>query len=415
MEAFEAYLKKCTDKCANGVPGAVMAVVDKDGRLRMAFIVLNANFVLGNSLYKNVAGYSGVGHSAEPLNFDATFFIASCTKLIASIAGLQVVERGLISLDDPLDEHLPELCSQPIAVQKEDGTVELRKPTKSVTLRHLITHTAGSTYDWASPTLTTWRQQRGEVPFILENGDIANGYAYPRTYEAGEGWEYSAGLDWASLLIERLTKQRFEEFVEGNIAKPLGIESFTWHLIRKPAVAQKLMKMSERQEDGSLKEAPTPLWAGDPVGEGGGAGLYTNVSDFTRVLSDLLKSSPTLLKKETVDQMFSPQFPQGSSMLAGLKANGDLAFKIALDDISDDVNLNYGLGGLLLMEDVKRENYFKPKDTLAWTGMPNLLWSVNRERGIALFFATQIVPWADKKAFDLIARFETAVWQNLKV
>jgi hypothetical protein len=80
----------------------------------------------------------------------------------------------------------------------------------------------------------------------------------------------------------------------------------------------------------------------------------------------------------------------------------------------EGVKPNQGLGGLLLMEDVKRDVYFKPKGTLSWTGLPNLLWSVNRERGLALMVAMQKLPWADRKSFDLVARFETAVWRNLK-
>jgi CubicO group peptidase (beta-lactamase class C family) len=369
---------------------------------------------LGNFLYKNVAGYNGVAQDAKPLELDQTFFIASCTKLIATIAMLQVVERGLFHLDDPIDSILPELASQPILEQKGDGTFSLHKAVKSITLRQLLTHTSGATYDWASAKLIAWRISRRETPFVLENGDIAKGYAYPRAYEAGESWDYSGGLDWASLLVERLTKQSFETYVEENIAKPLAITSFTWHLSRKPEVAQKIMNVSSRQEDGTLTEGPTPFWAGDPVGEGGGAGMYANVADYTRVLSDLLKTAPTLLRKETVDQMFSPQFAEGSNTLRDLAAHADFSYKPALDDSVEGVNANHGLGGLLLMEDVERVNYFQPKGTLTWTGLPNLKWSVNRERGLATFFATQVAPWADRKTFDLIARFETAVWQNLQ-
>jgi CubicO group peptidase (beta-lactamase class C family) len=133
-----------------------------------------------------------------------------------------------------------------------------------------------------------------------EDGNVAEGYAYPRSYEAREDWAYSGGLDWTSLLVARLTNTGFEACVEENIAKPLGIMSFTWHLPRKPEVAQKLMTMTTRQEDGTLVNSTTPFWP-DPVAEGAGAGMYANVHDFTRVLSDLLKTSPTLLRKETVD------------------------------------------------------------------------------------------------------------------
>jgi CubicO group peptidase (beta-lactamase class C family) len=367
----------------------------------------------GNYIYKKAAGYDGVAEDAKPLEFDQASYIASCTKLIASIGSLQVVERGLVGLDEPLDIHLPELAKQPILDQSEDGTFIFREPQKSITLRHLLTHTSGATYDWIDPKLTAWRISRGETPSIVENGDIAKEYAYPRVYEAGDNWAYSGGLDWASLLVARLAKSSFEEYVEANIAKPLGITSFTWHLSRKPDVAQSLMKMNSRQDDGTITTMSTPFWPNDPVGEGGGAGMYATVHDYTRVLADLLKSEPTLLQKSSVDLLFTPQLAQESASLAAFVGD-EFAFKPALDDSMEGVNANQALGGLVLIEDVQRENYLKPKGTMSWTGLPNMLWSVNRERGLALFIAIQVIPWADRQSFDLVARFETAVWRNLK-
>jgi CubicO group peptidase (beta-lactamase class C family) len=312
-----------------------------------------------------------------------------------------------------LNDYLPELASQPILEQTDDKTLEMREAKKSITLRHLLTHTSGTTYDWMDAKLTAWRISRGETPKIVESGDIARDYAYPRVYEAGESWAYSGGLDWASLLVARLTKMSFEAYVEENIAKPLGITSFTWHLSRKPAVAQKIFNMSTRQDDGTLTDGPTPFWKGDPVGEGGGAGMYATVHDYTRVLSDLLKDEPRLLRKSTVDELFTPQLAVGSSALAEFEAD-QFGYKPALDDSLEGVSANYSLGGLVLLEDVSRESYFKPKGTMSWTGLPNLLWSVNRERGLALFISMQTLPWADRMSFDLVARFETAVWRNLR-
>lgn len=141
--------------------------------------------------------------------------------------------------------------------------------------------------------------------------------------------------------------------------------------------------------------------------------MYANVHDFTRVLADLLKDSPVLLNKSTVDQMFSPQFAPGSSALQDLRALGEFAYQCTLDDSMEGVVANQGLAGLLVEEDVKRENYYRPANTLSWSGLPNLAWSINRERGLATFFATQVSPWADRKTWDVVARFETAVWMNL--
>jgi CubicO group peptidase (beta-lactamase class C family) len=411
METFEAFLDNATSN-ADTIPGAVMAVVDQHGMLH--FLALCALLIcIGTYVYKKVSGANGVGEDARPLEFDSTFFVASCTKLIASIAALQLVERGLVTLDEPLDQHLPELTSQPIVSQTPNGELKTDQATSPVTLRALVTHSSGATYDWLDPVLYAWHASQGHpVPTVALEGDVVKWHSYPRRYESGTSWNYSGGLDWASLLVERLSGKGFEEYVEAHIAKPLGIETFTWHLSRKPQVAEKLMRMSSRSEGGGLTDGPNPF-SPEPSKETGGLGLYTNVHDYTRVLSDLLKNNPVLLSKSTIDQMFTPQFAPGSSALRDMRAMGEFAYQCSLDDSMEGVAANQGLAGLLVEEDVTRENYLRPAGTLSWSGLPNLAWSVNRERGLATFFATQVNPWADRKTWDVIARFETAVWRNL--
>lgn len=324
------------------------------------------------------------------------------------------MEKGLVNLDEPLDHHLPELVSQPIVSQKADGQLKYDEATAAITLRNLVTHSSGASYDWLDPTLWAWRASRGEKPTVIFHGDVAKGYAYPRTYESGTSWKYSGGLDWASLLVERLTDMSFEEYVEANIAKPLGVVTFTWHLPRKPHVAEKLVRMTTRKDDGTLSDGPNPF-SPEPMKEAGGLGMYSDVHDYTRVLADLLKDSPVLLRKSSVDEMFTPQFTTGSSALHDLRAMGEFSYKCSLDNSMEGVVANYGLGGLLVEEDVERVNYFRPAGTMSWSGIPNLSWSINRERGLATLFATQVLPWADRKTWDVIARFETAVWKNLSV
>ncbi|PSN72458.1 beta-lactamase class C and other penicillin binding protein [Corynespora cassiicola Philippines] len=391
MDQFEAVLDQVTAKGANNVPGAVFAVIDRDG----------------NYLYRKAAGFNGITEDAKPLEFDQTFQSASCTKLIATIAALQCVERGLVTLDEPLDSYLPELASQPILEQSGDGEFNLRPAKNSITLRQLVTHSSGAAYDMMHPTFIAWRAPRG----FSTTSDVAKDYAYPRAYEAGEGWAYGTGLDWTSLLVSRLTKKGFEEYVNENISKPLGLTTFTWHLDHHPHVKEKLMNMSSRSEDGKLSDGPTPLWP-DPLHEAGGIGLYTNVHDYTRVLADLLKESPTLLQKESVDQMFTPQFLEGSNVLKALEASAQYTWSIINGGSTNGGPGNHGLGGWLTLKDTETEDYYKPKGTLGWSGMPNLQWCLNREKGLAFMFATQVLPWADPKPWELARVFENAVWRT---
>lgn len=208
--------------------------------------------------------------------------------------------------------------------------------------------------------------------------------------------------------MARLTEKSFEEYVQENIAKPLGIESFTWHLSRKPKVEEKLMRISERKEDGNLVDGTTPLWP-EPIEEAGGAGLYSNISDYTLVLSDLLKDSSTILKPTTIDALFMPQFATDTAAHKAMSALGEWTWGPITGRSAEGVVPNHGLGGFIATHDIVRKNYFKPKGTLSWSGMPNLAWNVNRERGLATFFATQVMPWNDEKSQELGAAFETAI------
>lgn len=361
----------------------------------------------GKTLYNHQGGYNGAAEDASPLEPDQYFWIASCTKVVASVAALQCVERGLITLDAPLDKHLPELDALPIITASgEKDLFEFRKASGVVTLRQLLTHSSGVVYDFINPTLAAWRGSRGETPSLSETGHIEE-FSIPRIADPGEAWNYGTGLDWASHLVERLTETGFEDYVQKNIAQPLGIKSWTWHMSKRPSYAEKLMKMSERKLDGTLAASKTPF-RGEPLYERGGAGIYTTVDDYMRFLTDLLRDSPITLKKETMDMMFAPQFEEGSKLQ---KSMWDIACAPLVGQSMEGVIPNQGLGGYLTTHDITRDDgYFKPKGTMCWHGMANLCWNANREKGIAYFFATQVIPWNEEQSQALIKAFETAVW-----
>lgn len=170
------------------------------------------------------------------------------------------------------------------------------------------------------------------------------------------------------------------------------------------------MQMSERKPDGSLAPSKTPIWE-EPEAERGGAGIYSTIDDYMRILADTLKESPTTLKKDTMDLMFTPQFEEGSKLQ---KSMWDIACAPVVGLSMDGVSPNQGLGGFLTTHDIDREDFFKPKGTLGWHGMANLAWNANREKGLAYFFATQVIPWGDEKSQALIKEFEAAVWKAYK-
>lgn len=128
--------------------------------------------------------------------------------------------------------------------------------------------------------------------------------------------------------------------------------------------------------------------------------------EFITVLGDLIGDEPVLLKRETIDMMFTPQFEAGSPCLASLRASKD-GLRSMTGDIDDASGLNWTLAGLTATADTEAMK----RGFIAGFGMPNLSWFLNRERGIAAVFATQVNPPLDRRFYSLAHRFFEEVWR----
>ena len=156
----------------------------------------------GSFTYKHAVGNDGHGEG-NPIAEDAVFQLASSTKLLTSIAALQIVEEGLVGLDDDVAGHLPELCEQPILKGfDDDDRPILEKRKNPITLRYrgegltfsmfagtdrfgriLLTHTSGCAYDAIDPNLAKYRQQNGDT--VGTGATIEECYLYPLIFEPG--------------------------------------------------------------------------------------------------------------------------------------------------------------------------------------------------------------------------------------
>ena len=156
----------CVDHKA-GIPGTVVVVVGKDGK----------------ELFAHSAGKRGIA-SKDPMTLDNIFWIASCTKMLVGVACMQLVEKGLLSLDDgdQLSRLVPELND--IDVLRSDGTFEKKK--RAITLRMLLTHTAGFGYTFFNERIRDWSFPVGVDEFSGRIDDMKT----PLLFQPGEGWEY---------------------------------------------------------------------------------------------------------------------------------------------------------------------------------------------------------------------------------
>lgn len=407
LEAFGEELDSSTARGSTIIPGVVAAAVDRTGKI----------------IYSKASGYVSVNPDAAPIALDSTFVLGSCTKILTATCALQCVERGLISLDEPINKFLPELAEQPVLTTETAGaapsfdaeeattapakiTFQLNPAKNKITLRHLLTHTSGVSYDVMDPRLQAWRESRGEGSKAM-TGNLLESFNTPLVHNPGESWTYGSGYDWAGLLVGRLNKTSLGKFAEENIFKPLGMKSSTFHLEKAEHVREKLVGMSIRAgaEAGGLIAGDAGL--ADPAqDELGGVGLYSSVPDYLKLLGDLISDKPVLLKAETIDLLFTPQLEVGGSTFEAMNAMGGIIWGFFQSD--PDFKNNHGLGSALVTEDAKVSG--TPKGTIRWSGYSGPMWAANRERGLAWFYATQVLPFGDVESGKRAEAFGKAVF-----
>ena len=328
--------------------------------------------------------------------------------MITHIAALQCVERGLIGLDDPVETHLGGLAKLRILSRNEgpDDVAQpflLRPSTKKITLRHLLTHSSGLCQE-SNPLIQEWRIWTGCEPKPDDHPSDQrlighDEYDNPLLFEPGEGWLYGANIGWTSVLIARLTKQRLEDFVQENIFDPLGMASATYKPQDHPELSARALQMVVRHE-ARLKPAKYPLRE-----------LICSVPDLANLLVDLISPSSKLLKPELQDLLFAPQFPRSSAALSYIRRDTEnYAAPAGIPTSMSEAPVNHSLAALVVQEQLPFSHM--PAGTVTWNGMPNVIWAMHREQGLAMVFATQLLPVDDEKTVDIAMTFFRGAWDS---
>ncbi|MCJ1391725.1 hypothetical protein MMC18_004590 [Xylographa bjoerkii] len=342
------------------IPGAVLLAADRSGRFKY-------EKVFGSRSLKSL-------DSNEPLEMDAMMWIASCTKLMTCISVLQCVERGVLNLDDDVTGILPELKGIEILTgfDKETGKPITKKATKSITLRHLLTHTSGMSYDIFDLPLQKWRASRGEKPG--HGKTVASKYGCPLLYEPGTAWGYSPAIDWAGKMVERVNDNiSLQEYMITHVWGPLGIRDMTFHLRDRPDLVKRLADLSERDPRGSGKVlyVDDPGFRADVDDALGGGGAFASAPEYLKVLQSILADDGKVLRSESVDKLFEPNL-SAESQQSLMKLLEDEELNNRLGGLPLGTAKNWGLGGLLCQEDLPG---WRRHNSLTWGGLPNLTWA----------------------------------------
>ena len=330
-----------------------------------------------------------------PMRTDAIFRIASMTKPVTSVAAMQLVERGLIDLDVAAADYLPEL-DQALVVDEfdtENGAYTLRPPQTPITLRHLLTHTAGFGYGFTSATT------RDFEPSIEDQGVIG-----PLLFEPGTDWLYGTSTDWVGRVIEKVSGQSLEDYFREHIFDPLQMVDTSFNV--QDGSWLRAVTVSRRQSSGALAQQVRD----DPVlrtGFSGGGGLWSTASDYARFmrmwLNDGALDEVQILSSETISMMEDNQI---GSLNAG-------EWTSTAPESSNDFHPltlgpgRWGLGFLLNRDDQPGR---RASGSLAWAGLYNTYFWIDPTHDVAGVLLTQILPFADPQVLAVFAEFEQAVY-----
>jgi methyl acetate hydrolase len=367
------------------VPGVTAVVVDRDGLA-----------------YEGGFGVRALGNGAA-MTPDTVVWYASITKPMTSAAVMQQVERGALRLDAPAREVVPELGQVRVLTGfADDGSPQTRAPRTEITLRHLLTHTAGFGYHNWSGDILRYLDATG-TPGVLTCRNAA--LTTPLLFDPGTGWNYGINIDWAAKMLEAVTGQRLGAYLQAELFAPLGIADTGFRIT--PEMRSRFAPIHQRGLDGRLAidglEVPQ-----DPEFEMGGGGLYGTMRDYARFIRMILNRGQgdhgRVLAPETVAAMSSNQMPADHRISA---------LKSFTPDASNDAEFFPGMPkhwGLSFMINTERAPTGRPAGSLAWAGLSNTYFWIDPANGIGGAFATQILPFADIKALPLFLAFETAVY-----
>ena len=251
-----AVLQQAAD--SGDVPGVVAAAATRDG-----------------PIFEGGYGKRALP-SGEPMTADTVVWIASMTKAVTGACAMQQVERGKLSLDTPIKTVLPELA-KPMVLEgfDADGNPKTRPARGDITLRHLLTHTSGCSYDFWSADITRYLEKTG-TPAIISCANAA--LNVPLIFDPGEKWEYGVSIDFAGKAVEAVTGQKLGRYMKENIFDPLGMKDTAFKIGDEQR--KRLAKIHARTPDG-LVATDTEI-PQEPEFEMGGGGLYGTVGDYLR-------------------------------------------------------------------------------------------------------------------------------------
>src|SRR6478672_11737854 len=310
------------------------------------------------------------------LRADHIFRVFTNTKLIASCAALLLFEERRFRLDDPIERFIPQLANRRVLYRNATSLNQTEPADRPITIRHLMSHSSGLSYGLLDPGTLIFnayneRKVINPATTLAEMMDVLA--ELPLAYHPGTSWEYSVAIDVLARLVEVISGQRFDAFIQSRILGPLGmvdtgfVVSDRNRLVAFYAGADRIDPM----KPGLIRadDAPYPGAYLRPVPRlNGGGGLVSTLPDMVALIRSLFPGSPTLLKPDTIELMMTNQLPEG--------------VWIRFADFGELKGRAHGLAGALILE----PSVFDHQDArgeLFWGGLAGTQWCISPETNAA--------------------------------
>ena len=328
---------------------------------------------------------------------DTIFRIASMVKLLTSVAALQLVEQGKLKLDDPAAKIDPTLASpQVLAGFDPQGVPQLRPAAKPITLRNLLSHTSGLSYQLWDANVVRYLKSAKALPRM------------PLMFDPDSKWAYGSSIDRVGRLVEIASGKRLDRYFHDHIVRPLGMVDTAFVLTESQHGRE--ASLCARKADGTLSPVPLEKKA-PPKTFSGGSGIFSTAPDYLRLLQALLGrgsfNGSSILRPETVALM-------GKNQIGDIEAG---VMKTTNPRLSSDVDffpgvrLRWGLGHMINLDPVE---HGRKAGSLTWAGLYNTHYWLDPASGIAGVIMMQVLPFADERALKVYRQFEHGIYRSFK-
>jgi methyl acetate hydrolase len=362
------------------VPGVVALVTDRSG-----------------VIYAHAAGERSRA-ARVPMTVDTIFNIASMTKPIGAAAIMMLVEQGKLGLDDPISKYVPEFRGKPVLAtfNSTDATFTTRAATREVTIRHLLSHSSGLAYGFASD----------EIARLSAANPGVDAATFPLLYDPGTAWSYAGGIAVVGRVLERIEGRGLDVFLQERIFGPLGM-SETAYVV--PAGMRDRVAAPWRMTAQGLVESPVPAEVRSPVNADGG--LYSTAADYAKFIRLILYGGRApdgrrLLSEESVRLM-------GRNHLGSVRVSlqdepsPQLARAFPLGAGRDGFGLGFQVTG------EPRAAGARAPGSLSWAGIYNTEFWIDPATGIGAVLMMQYLPFYDADAITTLNGFEKRVYEGL--